>query len=209
MYYILAIDQIINTWNSHQYSDEQVQKVIDDIMSDLSAGGESIIQNIEKIRMVVEIVSDIQIFGSDVHLTEKQVKKIRKVVNQALKQEEITESVSVVSLKLIDSILKLSMVDDALVKDAYDKLKTENGVRQHVSDDYEADIYATYMFLKLSEGVIGNIDEDEFTAYNGKFVTEKNLYSYRNGDEYSVDAASIFFGYYIDNRTHSEHMFKE
>lgn len=115
LYYILAIDQIINTWNSHQHSDEQVQKVINDIMSDISASGESIVQNIETLRMVVEIVSDIQIFGSDVHLTEGQVKKIRKVVNQALKQKEIDESISVVSLKLIDSILNLSMVDDALV----------------------------------------------------------------------------------------------
>lgn len=208
MYYLIALDQLVNPMFEYHYSEEKIQEIIDDILAGIEKSDESIIRKIEITRMVSEIVADVQIFRADVKLSKKQVRIIKKVISQGMKNDEIRESVSIVSLAVVNNILGLSMIDEELILEAFDKLKDENGIKQYVTDEYEADIYATYLFQKIFELYYSDNEINEISQYKGKFATSTGLYSYRNGDEYGYDAASIYFGFYINNKTQAEPIIK-
>ena len=201
LYYLTGIDQFSNNFANLRAEEVVIQEAIDDVLDHLSGKESALAYEVDAVRKIVEVASDLQIFKQNIIIKEKYLSKIKNVVENALKNEEITNSVLVADLMRIDGYLGLSMIDESIVSDAYNKLKTDSGVKS--SDDAEAtpDVYTSFMFLKLAETDLWSESSESFDAYKDVFCLNSALEEWAANK--GLSPAEIYLICYFDKVDHT------
>ena len=192
LYYNLILDQLINGYEQ-EYDCTYFQSQVDEILELLDYSSRSMAADIISTRRIVEIVSDLQIFDVDIKLKYGQKKKIQKAIEEAVKINDIKNSVLINDLYIIDSILSLGVVSEKNVMNIYDALSTDGGTCAIIEDEVIADINTTYQFYVS----LGRMNQYEYLNQQQKFVEylriKEGIYKLDNRNSY-FDFVTVVYG---------------
>lgn len=153
LYYTVIADGLNN---GYRYSCDSrfYQSVIDETLKsiDYEKDAYSAVINARK---AVELITDLQIHNVGVKLSRRQRTNIKKGMSRLLKKKEITESVCITDLYLLDSMLRTNLVSKETVLSSYRLLEQNGGARTLCTEGAEPDLYSTFRFyvcfLKMND----------------------------------------------------------
>lgn len=107
LYYTVMLEQIVNDYKV-EYNSNYLQEKMDFVLNEIEYGLKNAEESIEETRKILELVMDLEIHNVDVHITEKQRRKIKKAIKAYWKNENIAHSYLIIDMYLIDKILVLT-----------------------------------------------------------------------------------------------------
>ena len=153
LYYTVIADGLNN---GYQYSCDSrfYQSVIDETLKGIDYEKDAY-NAVINARKAVELITDLQIHNVGVKLSRRQRTNIEKGMSRLLKKKEITESVCITDLYLLDSMLRTNLVSKETVLSCYRLLEQNGGARTLCTEGVEPDLYSTFRFyvcfLKMND----------------------------------------------------------
>ncbi len=95
----------------------------------------------------------------------------------------------------------MNMIEESVVSDAYNKLKTESGVKSSYDAEAKPDVYTSFMFLKLAETGIWSEPSESFEVYKDVFCLSSALEEWTANK--SLTPAEIYLICYFDKVNHT------
>jgi hypothetical protein len=174
------------------FSAKVLQDIIDEILAALTYNKESILQDLQTARYVVDVVANLQIFGMNLKIRVKYVEDIIAAMKQFAVMDK-QNSVFMVNLYRMDYILKSSIFKNSDYERLIQRLKnSDDGFKNSDRPDLPADIYST--FAVLSAGYY--FDDYQVAADTKNFVAglklDAGIYGSAVGGESTM--RSILYG---------------
>lgn len=204
LYYLVGIDQLVNGVSTHQYDDENVQDIINELLNSFNYGASTTSQDILSQRYVVETVSAIECLNGDAVITSKQAKKIKSSVIFCSNKEEIKGTIYFIFLRSIDRRLGLGIINNSDITGTINLLLTKNGFKSS-KEELNSDIISTFEVLKCIEDDLLDIELDNMLC---EIDYDKSQYCISNNVD-DLNVVSLYFANYINNVNYNEQVSKD
>lgn len=192
LYYGLILDQLVNGYDQ-AYSKDYYQAQVDRLLDEIEYQEETLAAYIISVRRIVEIVSDLQLFGVDINLTRMQKNEIEDGLGLALENNLVRNSVLINDIYIVDEILSLGIITDNEFADAYNKLTVDGGSMSITGEEVIPDIESTFSFFS-SLCMMNNYEYiQQQKEYVETLEIDDSVYVQCEGSE-EIDLAMIVHG---------------
>lgn len=200
LYYTIILDQIANNFNVN-YNSNFIQEKIDFVLKNTKYGTENEAESIEETRKILEIIMDLQIHNVDVHITEKQRKKISKGLKSCWNREELKNSFLITDMYIISDILKLDIVKPDDFIQVHNLLLSNGGNKMKKDESMAADIFTTYKFEVCLERMNDYTCLEDKKQFVESLKIKEGIYClYDDSEDMLIDLASVLYGNTICKR---------
>lgn len=194
LYYTIILDQIINNFDV-KYNSDFIQKKVNYVLKNIKYDYENAEESIQETRKILEIIMDLQIHNVDVHITEKQRKKIKKGLKAYWKQEELTNSFLITDMYIIDDILNLDIVNTDDFNGIHNLLLSNSGNKMYNDKSMAADIFTTYKFEICLERMNNYNFLEEKQKFARSLKIKEGIYClYDDSENLLIELASVVYG---------------
>lgn len=194
LYYTIILDQIINNFDV-KYNSDFIQKKADYVLKNIKYDYENAEESIQETRKILEIIMDLQIHNVDVHITEKQRKKIKKGLKAYWKQEELTNSFLITDMYIINDILNLDIVNTDDFNRIHNLLLSNSGNKMYNDKSMAADIFTTYKFEICLERMNNYNFLEEKQKFARSLKIKEGIYClYDDSENLLIELASVVYG---------------
>lgn len=173
---LLFLDCVLNgasVKTDKEYWTRQLDEIIGQLIQEKD---ENLTYSVWGLTMTSEVVSELLSCGCEIEISRKQRSKIRKIIKQAISDENIRESELMAEITYIDYLFSFGVVSENTIVKAYEKLQSDGGAKYTV-DLAHADMYTTYRFFSLFAKLHLNTWIDEQKHFSETLRTESGLYS--------------------------------
>ncbi len=200
LYYTIILDQIANNFNVN-YNSNFIQEKIDFVLKNIKYGTENGAESIEETRKILEIIMDLQIHNVDVHITEKQRKKISKGLKSCWNREELKNSFLITDMYIISDILKLDIVKPDDFIQVHNLLLSNGGNKMKKDELMAADIFTTYKFEVCLERMNDYTCLEDKKQFAESLKIKEGIYClYDDSEDMLIELASVLYGNTICKR---------
>lgn len=200
LYYTVMLEQIVNDYKV-EYNSNYLQEKMDFVLKEIEYGLENAEESIEETRKILELVMDLEIHNVDVHITEKQRRKIKKAIKAYWKNENVANSYLIIDMYLIDKILGFHIISDEDFVQVHDLLLLNGGNRMYADNSFAADIFTTYKFENCLEQMNNYTCLEEKKVFADSLQIKEGIYClYDDTENVFVELASVLYGNSICKR---------
>lgn len=200
LYYTIILDQIANHFNVY-YNSDLIQEKVDLVLKKIDYGSENGEESIQETRKILEIIMDLQIHNVDVHITEKQRKKIRKGLESCWNREELRNSFLITDMYIISDILNLNIVKTDDFIQVHDLLSTNGGNKRKTDESVAADLFTTYKFEVCLERMNDYTRLDRKKQFAESLKIKEGIYClFDDPENLLIELASVLYGNIISKQ---------
>lgn len=193
LYYMIILDELNNNYIMNKDS-KYIQNIIDKSIKSITFN-DDITNDIVIARKALEIVTDLQLHGVNVHINTYQIGKIRKGLAKAAINQNIINSVIITDLYIIDDIINADIISKDLFHRTYKTLTLDGGSKAVLEEDnYPADISTTYRFLICFDRMNNYSNLHEQQKYAKSLQLSDGIYRKNLLDNSHAGLESILFG---------------
>jgi len=192
LYYNLILDQAVNGYNI-EYNKELFQSQIDKTLESIDYSS-NISVDILSTRRLVELVMDLQIFDTDVKISNAQVKKIKNGVKKAFSDDSIVSTSVICDLFIINETLSLDLISNQQFLDVFNELTCDGGNKSMLIEDLQPDILTTYQFMNCL-GRLNNYDHlNRQKEFVDSMMIKDGIYKLDKGSKDANDLSAVLYG---------------
>jgi|GEM_PF-3660986 len=186
LYYTLILDQLLNNYQL-DYDAAYWQTQIDETLNAMNYEPQTLAADVIATRRIVEIVADLQIFDVDVKLSNAQKTNIKKGMKTALQNSELSNTVLINEIYIVNQLLSLNIMTDDTLLTTYRSLCMDGGVRAADSDDILPDVNTTYQFFVSLSRMNHYSDLEQQKRFIDTLKQSDGIYAYdKNSEAYEL-----------------------